>query len=77
MQVEERLINFALRNILMREAIKQGKYHDQDSLEDDLQEIINKGDLPSGWYELNDLAKLYTIPDIGIPTSLNELHNAP
>ena len=61
MQVEERLIKFALRNILMREAIKQGKYHDQDSLEDDLQEIINKGDMPSGWYELNDLSKTYKI----------------
>jgi len=61
-EVEKRLIEFALRNILMREAIKQGKYHDQESLEDDLQEIIDKGKLPSGWYELNDLSKTYKTP---------------
>lgn len=59
MNVEERLIRFALSNILRGEAVKQGKYHDQDTLQNDLQVIIDKGELPSGWYELNEIANIY------------------
>jgi len=59
MEVEKHLLKFALANILRCEAIKQGKYHDQESLEADLQEIIDSGNLPSGWYKLNAVAKIY------------------
>jgi hypothetical protein len=59
MEVEKRLIKFALSNILTREAVKQGKYHDQDTLEDDMQGIIDRGELPSGWYELNESADIF------------------
>lgn len=59
MEVEKHLIKFALANILRGEAVKEGLYHDQDTLESDLQGIIDSGSLPSGWYKLNVVAGIY------------------
>lgn len=59
MTVDRELIEFAVRNMLMNKAISMGKYHDQDTLEEDLQKIVDDGKMPSGWYSLNKLVGLY------------------
>lgn len=55
MEVDRRLIEAAVNNVWMRVAIDNGVYHDQDSLEDDMQKLVDDGKLPIFWYSLKEI----------------------
>ncbi len=52
MEVDRKLIEFATAWIEMQVAIKHGKYHDQPTIVEDIQELIDKGHMPQGYYKL-------------------------
>ncbi len=53
--VDRGLIKFAVDYILMGVAIENGVYHDQPSLDIDMQKLIDDGKLPAGWYKLKKI----------------------
>lgn len=54
MEIDRILVEFAVNHIHRQVAIKNGVYHDQDSLEEDLQKLVDDGKLPIGWYGLKE-----------------------
>ena len=51
----ESLNQWALRYIEIGVAIQHGKFHDQPSLEEDIQKMIDDGYMPNGYYEIKKL----------------------
>ena len=54
MNIDKSLIEFAVNYIWIGVAIENGVYHDQPTLEEDMQKLVDDGKLPSGWYKLRE-----------------------
>lgn len=54
MDIDRKLIEFAVNHIWMMTAIERGAHHDQTTIEEDMEELVSVGGMPLGWYKLKE-----------------------